>query len=261
MKKFLSFAVYALMSSSLLVSCGGDDDKTEDEPEDEVVAPQTVSPSYDYANSGGFFAAVNTQTEISTSGAPSIPGVPTTISFITAVAGIWETPGGSFLDAGTITFAGESLSKQENNSYVLTPEADSFTGLGSITESDAKAWTVTTPEINFTNTKAYPKVTGFSSASKTITKGEAFTINWGANSGAPDSVLVVISSGETLMKTVGGDKNTSVTFTAEETNTLSTGSNALIQVTPYNFNKQTFASKEYYFINQTTYSDITGEVK
>lgn len=261
MKKLLSLMAYALMMSSILVSCGGDDDKKEDEPE-ETTAPAPASPSYEYTGSAGFLAAINTVTVT--------PGMDlgngfvtpeTTIGFVTASAGFWDTPGATLKDAGAVTFAGQSLTKADNNAYYYSGGEQGFTGTGGIAETDAKAWTVASPAISYTNTKDYPKVTAFSSMSKTVTKGSDLTLDWGGNTGAPDSIYVGVISyeGPSVFKTVAGSVS-SATFTAAELEVL-TGSQAMIQVTPYNWNKQNISGKDYYFINQTTYTDINGEIK
>lgn len=267
MKKNLSILACGLLVTASLISC-----KKEEEQSETVSnsgnsnKPEAVSPDFNYDNASGVLVAVNTRNDVNTPNqtdnvfgdafGDALGNVQ--IDFITAVAVFFdETNKDSNLDAGSVTFAGSGLKKFDNNSYLLVNSDQS------IDASDAKAWTVEgkgdVPAISYTNTNAYPSVSSFD-GEVTITKGEDFTLSYGSVSSA-DSVLIVIAKDDVyLQKTVAGNVS-SATFSADETSTLGSGEMALVQVTPYNLNPQEFDSKDYYFINQTTYSSYSGTVE
>ena len=261
MKKLSLFGCGIILAAAL-VSC-----KKKDENPDGAQGSETISPNYQYENAGGALVAVNTKTDVDAQ-IPDQAGdafgdfgdafSDIQIDFITAVAVFFDGDNTeSNLDAGTVTFANANLNKYDNNSYVLVNTDQS------IDASDAKAWVVEgkgdVPAISYTNSNAYPSVSSFD-GEVTITKGEVFTLSYGSVYSA-DSVLIVVAKGDVyLQKTVGGNVS-SATFTADETSKLESGDMALIQVTPYNLNPQEFEGKDYYFINQTTYSSYAGTIE
>ncbi len=259
MKKKLSLLGCTVLLAAALVSCKKNDDNSNG-----AQGSETVSPNYQYKNAGGALVAVNTKTDVDAQ-IPDQLGSEfgdafndVQIDFITAVAVFFDGENAeSNLDAGTVTFANANLKKYDNNSYVLVNSDQS------IEASDAKSWMVEgkddVPAISYTNTMAYPSVSSFD-GEVTIAKGEAFTLSYGSVYSA-DSVLIVIAKGDVyLQKTVGGTMS-SVTFTADETSKLESGDKTLVQVTPYNLNPQEFEGKDYYFINQTTYSSYSATVE
>lgn len=202
-------------------------------------SPGTFSPSF----SGEYGALIAIKT-ISTSDTPIGP---VDTEFGTAVAVFSENSGTSFVNAGTVKVDSETLTKQENNSYVYMVGVTNPMGL---TFGSTVNWTGTgaTWEAFSTSTNQ-----GFSSVntitSGNVSKASSYTLTSGSVSNA-DSILYAVygSSGNTLV--IVGGNNTSHTFSAADLSSLGEGS-GLVQVVGLNYDKKVVGAKDYWLINET----------
>lgn len=150
----------------------------------------------------------------------------------------------SFVEAGSVTLEGESLTLQDNNSYVYLPSQTNPTGIdfsGNPSWEVGGAGSVTgfTRETNI----GFPNV-GSITSSGTVSSGSDYTVTVSNVSGA-DSVIFTCGG---LVRTVAGNA-TSYTFTAAETSSMGTGP-SYVQVAPYRIEEATVGGGAYWFVNE-----------
>jgi hypothetical protein len=166
----------------------------------------------------------------------------------TAVAAFSEDGGANWMDAGTITCEGETLTKNSNNSYTYIPGTSNPTGL---TFSNPVNWTASGsswPAFGLDNSDNFSTL-GDISSSTTIASSSSYTLTSPSISGA-DSVYFGIYGPDGSVFKIQSGSTTSHTFTAAEISGLGTGS-AYIQVVGLNYEETTFSGRDYYMINES----------
>jgi hypothetical protein len=152
----------------------------------------------------------------------------------------------SYVDGGSVTCEGESLSKFDNGSY-STYSQTSVTGLEFSGNPD---WTVSgagdIPQFNHTANRGFPNV-GKITSSTTVNRANGYTLTFQGNMSNTDSVIWVI--GSKVFPTTG-PVGSSRTFTADELSDLQTGAGNIIQVAAYNIDSEEFGGKTFYFVNE-----------
>lgn len=243
LRPFFTMIILSLSLSMITTSCSKDDDKSEptssgtenNEDDDETL---TV-PSF--AEGKGTLVAIKS---INTTSTPLGPLV-TTIG--TAVAVFYESVAtDSFIDAGEVKAEEQTLTKNENFSYVFKPQASQPKGIDYSSEN--VHWEVSgmgsTPAIDETTTMGFPTVGDISSPG-TVKLSDGYTLTVPSIDGA-DSVLFLVGK---VVRTAKGSL-TSYTFSANDLSNLSTGTN-LVQVAAYKIEDRATDGKIYHFVNET----------
>jgi hypothetical protein len=152
----------------------------------------------------------------------------------------------SYVDGGTVTCEGETLSRFDNGSY-STYSQTSATGLDFSGNPD---WTVSgagdIPQFSHTANRGFPNV-GKITSPTTITRSNGYTLTFQGNMSNTDSVIWVI--GSKVFPTTG-PVGSSRTFSADELSDLQTGAGNIIQVAAYNLDSREFGGKTFYFVNE-----------
>ncbi len=151
---------------------------------------------------------------------------------------------GNQVAAGTVSIDDTELDYL-NNIYTL--QTGGFTPGSQQFMYGDRTWTVTgegnSPSGTFANTRNLPSL-GNLTAEETVVRGEAYTISV-ASATQADSLIYLIGE---RAKTVSSTTR-SVTFSADETSALSTGTN-VVQVAAYNITEQSSGSQRVYLINE-----------
>jgi hypothetical protein len=250
--------IYCSLMAAILTF--GSCKKKDDVPE--IIEPATtasVTPSYSYKpnDANAVFAAVNAVTYQNI----VIVGLQK-IDVNTAVAAFFTTPGNTpYVDGGTVTCEGKTLTKDGNNSYLYSPS-----GSDAMTFSGTTDWTIAgnastgMPAVNHSTSSTVPTYNGIvnSTLPTTVNRASDFTINFNGTITNADSVFFTISSGSGYVQKVVA-ANSSCTFTAAQlaalgsTNGSATG---IIQVAPFKIESTTTSGKKYYFVNEAAYTQF-----
>ena len=150
----------------------------------------------------------------------------------------------TYVNAGTVTCEGESLSEQDNGSYIYMPSQTSATG---IEYSGNPDWVVggnaNIPGFSHTTNIGFPSV-GSITSSETVSSGNAYTLKIASVSGA-DSVIFSMGG---VVHTEPGNATSSV-FTAAEVNSMGTGA-TYAQAAAYRIEEATYSGKNFWFVNE-----------
>ncbi|WP_159038327.1 hypothetical protein [Brumimicrobium mesophilum] len=210
-----------------------------------VADPNTPSsPGSFTPNFSGEFAgliAIKTMTTTDT------PIGPVDTEFGTAVAVFSENSGASFVSAGTVSVDGESLSAQNNNSYIYMVGITNPTGLTFGSTVDWEGTGSTWESFSTSTNQGFSTVNAITSGDVSVSSDYTLTSGSVANA---DSILYAVygSSGDKLV--IVGGNNTSYTFTAAELANLGQGS-GYAQVVGLNYDKKVIGAKDYWLINET----------
>ena len=150
----------------------------------------------------------------------------------------------SLVEAGSVTLEGESLERQENNSYVYLPSQTSPTG---IDFSGNPNWEVggagSVGTFSRQTSIGFPNVGAITSGT-TVNSGSDYTLTIANVSGA-DSVIFMCGG---VLHTRAGNV-TSHTFTAAETSNMGSGA-SYVQVAPYRYEEAAVGGGNYWFVNE-----------
>jgi hypothetical protein len=184
----------------------------------------------------------------------TVQGISIPLDVNTATAGFLTAPGSTnFTDAGTVTLNTKTLTKSSNNAYIY----DDLTAPLSFSQV---AWSVSgssgVPAISYSDDRSLPDYSGYSSLPTTVTKSAGLTVSLGSAVSNADSVYVIVSGGDKyVLKRLGGSASQCV-FSASDLSVIGNTSTGMIQVAPWNYKKEDFNDKPYYFILETCYSKI-----
>jgi hypothetical protein len=219
--------------------------------EDVVQDPTTNTPSTSNSTPSikdgyGTFAAVHSVSYTTVSGI-TIP-----LDVNTAVAAFYTSAGsGTMVDGGTVTLNSKTLTKNSNNAYVYQNLTDPLS-------FSTVSWNVTgsasVPAISYTEDKSFPDFSGYNSLPATLTKANGLTVSLSGTISYADSVYVVVSGGDKyVLKRVAGNAAQCV-FSASDLSAIANTTMGMIQVAPWNYKKEDFNSKSYYFVLETCYT-------
>ena len=185
----------------------------------------------------------------------TVQGITIPVSTNTATAGFFSAPGANnMVDAGTVTLNSKTLTKSSNNAYVYDKLTDPLS-FSQVT------WNVTgssgVAAINYTDDKPMPDFSGYNTLPATVTKANGLTVALGGSVSNADSVYVIVAGGNNqyVLKRMGGNAS-QCTFSASDLSVLSNTTTGMIQVAPWNYKKEDFNDKPYYFVLETVYSKI-----
>jgi hypothetical protein len=244
MKKRYNFPI--LLMSLAVLAIAGCSKSTTDPLNNTTTTTTSSGVSYHFNDASGMLVAVKTVTLISAGGLtfPSEMNVPLAV-FPTSVGG------GTYQDAGTVTFNTRSLAKQSNNSYL-------YTDLTNPVSYDQQHWTVSgssgVPAIDYSDNTPFPAYSGQSSLPTAVTRSSGLTVNLGSAISNADSVyveLISIGNSKTVLKRVGGSAGSAV-FSTTDLSELATGS-AYLEVVPWSYKTEDLSSKLFYFILESAY--------
>jgi hypothetical protein len=243
MKNIFRTTLFAGAFVSLIISgCSKSSDVTPETP----ATTSSAAPSITISDGYGALVAVRS-VSYTTVGGITIP-----LEVNTAVAAFSTTMGsGTFTDGGTVTLNTKSLTKSTNNAYVYQNLTDplSFSTL---------AWSVSgsssVPAMSYTDDRAIPDYSAFSSLPTTIKKSAGVTISLGSAVTNADSVYVVITdyNNHSILKRLGG-KAGECAFSATELSGFTAGQ-GMVQVCPWNLKAEDFNSKKFYFIIESAFT-------
>lgn len=201
--------------------------------------PASTTPAF--TDASGVLIAVNTLTSY------DVGGIPVEIQMGTAL-GMFPSAGNAsvYLDGGTVSLEGTTLTKNANNAYFATPDQTNPTG---IDLSGSTHWVVSgngeVPAIDRSPSFSFPSV-GTITSSTTITRSDGYTLNVSGVNNA-DSVVFVVGN---IIKTKAPG-TLSCNFSAAELGTEGAGA-TVIQVTPYTFQNEMIGGKKIYFGKQSS---------
>jgi len=241
-KKFLFILSVAVVAG--FSSCK-DDEEDPPPPAPVVAAPANPNP----APTDAFGALV----AIKTANYVDVPFFGTVNQAIGVAVGVFgDLTTATYVDAGTVSSNGSSLTKQTNSSYIYTPAAALPTG---IDYGDDVSWNVTgntttgVPAIVVSPVNQMPSDPNYA-GSATLGRTSDFTLSSSvAITGADSVIFSVIGNGVSLLKTKAGSEQSAV-FTAAEMATIPVG-NGYIQIVPYNISSSIIEGKKIYFVNET----------
>jgi len=221
--------------------------KKEDVNTDNPAAPATVTtPSIAIKDSYGTLVAVRSVSYTMVGGF-TIP-----VEVNTAVAAFPSAPGSTtLLDAGTVTINSKGLTKQNNNAYVyqnLTSPLDFSDIIWNVSGSGA------IPAISYTDNKPIPDYSGYTDLPASLTRSAGLEINLAGKITGADSVYVIIAdvNSKYLLRRLGGGAS-KCSFTPADLATLSAGT-GMLQVVPWNYDKEDFSDKPFYFVIESVYT-------
>ena len=152
--------------------------------------------------------------------------------------------GGAQVKAGEVQIDGSTLDFIGN---VYTLQNGGFTAGADQFMFDSRAWTVggegAIPAGNYVNTKALPTL-GEINVESSLQKGLPYTVSI-ASVAQADSLIYLLGD-QTI--TVGANTR-SVTFSAQQTNALSTGQ-SIVQVAAFNLSQRSAGSQTIYLVNE-----------
>ena len=184
----------------------------------------------------------------------SLGGINIPIEINTATAAFLASPGSStLLDAGTVSLNSKMLTKNANNSYVYQDLTNplNFTNIN---------WNVSggngIPAINYSDDKPWPSYNGYNALPDVVNKTSGLTVALGNAVSNADSVYVIVAGndGSYFVKRVGGDASEAM-ITSADLNGILAGT-GLIQVVPWNYDREDYNSKEFYFILEAAYTKM-----
>ncbi|MBI1288809.1 MAG: hypothetical protein GC178_14670 [Flavobacteriales bacterium] len=234
--KWARFLVLAGAVSFAVASCNTkkDDTSTPSDPASDPPTP-TVGEGY------GTLSAVKTVTTID----PGF-GLPTQeIELGIAAAAFFNgTDYSTFVNAGSVSAEGESLTQYENNSYAYTPSQTNPSG---IDFGSTASWDVggagDIPAFTHTTSIGFPTLGTISSATTVPATGN-YTLSVSNVTGA-DSVYFMLGG----VVHVEAGNATSSTFTEAEIDGMGSGSN-FAQVAPYKIEAATKSGKQFFFVTE-----------
>ena len=185
----------------------------------------------------------------------TVQGITIPVNTNTATAAFFSSPGANnMVDGGTVTLNSKTLTRTSNNAYVYDKLTDPLS-FSQVT------WNVTgsssVPAISYTDNRQMPGFTGYNSLPSTVTKADGLTVSLGGTVSNADSVYVIVSGGNNqyVLKRLGGNAAQCV-FSPSDLSGLGNTSTGMIQVAPWNYKKEDFNDKPYYFVLETVYSKI-----
>ena len=238
MKQLVPFLLL-ILGLGLMTACEKDDDNNSNTAEDQYVDPVGT------LDRGGVLIAVRTF-----SNSPvTVPGVPSIeIEVDVPVAVFYQ--GGNAVDAGTVSIDGEQLVLR---SGTYTMDQSSLIN-GEIFNFENRSWTVagagSTPAFEATHSRPLPTL-GELNIPESVNKGEPFTMSVSSVSNA-DSLLFNLGG---VVKRVGAQTR-SVTFSAEETNSIASGNQTVAQAAAYSIEQRSSGDFPIYLINQSVRSEF-----
>ena len=219
--KLIGLSFMAILITSLS-SCNKEDVLPDEiVPEEETNDP-TPPPFPELIGSDGTLVAIKSQSTQTT------PIGPMTVTVGLGVAVFYETGNmESFLDAGTVNLNSLGCTKQDNNTYVFQPSAQSPTG---IDFGSGVSWSVSgsanVGAFSYDPTISFPTVNAVSSGD-VVNKANGYTLTTPSLTGA-DSVIFQIGD---VLKTLPGN-STSCNFSAADLSGLATGT-SIVQIAAY----------------------------
>ena len=226
--------------------------KTEDVIDDTLNNNNTTTTSSTTPNLKDGYGVLAAVTSVSYT---TVQGITIPVTTNTATAGFFSAPGlNNMVDAGTVTLNSKTLTKSSNNAYVYDKLTDPLS-FSQVTWSVSGSANV--PAISYTDDRQMPDFTGFNTLPATVTKANGLTISLGGAISNADSVYVIVSGGNNqyILKRLGGNASQCV-FSASDLSPLGNTSTGMIQVAPWNYKKEDFNDKPYYFVLETVYSKI-----
>lgn len=235
MKMTWNWALLLLLAGAVtLSSCKKDED--EEPTPDPTPSTSSVPTTPVFSNADGALWAVNS---ITITTMPIVGEVDTEIGI---AVGAFANEGNfdDLVNVGTVKVDDQSLTRNTNNSYTLTPGLTNPSGIeyGNIVD-----WEVTGGgdfgAFTYSSNIAWPTLTPITSG-ETVSKSAGYTLTVNSVSNA-DSVLFLVGS---VVKTIPGNA-TSCTFSADELSGLSNGT-SVATVAPYASTPQTLGGKTIY---------------
>lgn len=165
----------------------------------------------------------------------------------TAVAVFSENGGTSFVGAGTVSLDDNELNPQDNNSYVFTPSASSYTGINFPANLTWKGTGGVWPTFEVTTNQGFSTVGEITSNDPA--GSSSYTLTSSGVVGADSTLFAVYGANGHVLKTVGGNVF-SHTFTAGEMSSIGTGF-GFVQVVGLRYDIKNDSGKTYYLINET----------
>ncbi len=243
MKNFMKATLFAgAMFSLVMTGC----DKAKDVLPDDTNPTNTSSPSIIMGDGHGVLAAVRSVSYT------TVAGVTVPLEVNTAVAAFNVSAGSSsFADGGAVTLNGKGLAKSSNNAYSYQNLTDPLT-FSSVSWNVAGSSSV--PAFSYSDDRAFPDYSGFSSLPATVTRSSGVTISLGSMVSNADSVYVILTdyNNHSILKRLGGNAS-SCTFSAAELGGFTAGQ-GMVQVTPWNYKAEDFSSKKFYFVLESAYT-------
>jgi hypothetical protein len=244
MKRIIQNTFLAVALATVIVSgCT----KTKDVIEDPTTnSPNTGNGTPTIKDGYGSFAAVHSVSFT------TVQGITIPLDVNTAVSAFYSAPGSSSLvDAGTVTLNSKTLTKSSNNAY-------SYQNLTDPLSFNQVAWSVSgssgVPAINYTDDRSFPDYSGYNSLPATLTKANGLTVSLGGTISNADSVYVIVSGGDKyVLKHMAGNAS-QCTFSASDLSIIGNTPFGMIQVAPWNYKKEDFNNKPYYFVLETVYT-------
>ncbi len=244
MKRSLLFSLG--LSCLVVISACKKDDEDDDDNTPTVTTPANPMPTPDDAD--GVCVSIKSASVVD---AP-IVGPQTT--FIGLAVAAFPNSSGTFLEAGTVTCNSSGLTKNDNNSYTFTPNANNPSG---IDFSNSNDWDVSgagsITGFSYSNSTDIPEI-GDITADGTVNTGSS--LNLGIDMGnsntdlhGADSIYYGVygPDGQLIHATGGG--TTSHTFTASQMATVGAGT-GFVQVAAVTFNQQNLSGQTIYFVNE-----------
>lgn len=232
------FSLFALLSLTLF-SCQKDEEDQQEETQEPVEDTSGNTASLTFGEGDGAVYAIQ-----STSITETVIGpLETTIG--TGVALFTSDNFNSFMDAGSVSLNGSSLTKNGNNSYTHIPGLTDPMG---IDFSSSIEWNVSgmgsVPAFTLDLTsQGFPEVDPISSPT-TVDLSSGYTLST-TNIANADSIIFLI---EGVYKTLAGDV-TSYTFSADELSSLSPGMSSA-QIAAFNISENTVSGSLIYGVNE-----------
>jgi hypothetical protein len=233
----------AVLAATVLTGCDKSDDTN---PTENTTTPSTSNTTPNLKDGYGVLAAVRSVSYT------TVAGITVPLDVNTATAGFFTAPGsGNMVDAGTVTLNSKTLTKSSNNAYVYQNLTDPLS-FSTVT------WNVTgssnVPAISYTEDRNMPDYSGFNSLPSTITKANGLTVNLSGTITNADSVYVIVAGGDKyVLKRVAANASQTV-FSASDLSVISNTAMGQIQVAPWNYKKEDYNSKPYYFVLETCYT-------
>ena len=248
MKTIIRNTFFAVALSTLIFSSCTKTEEVIDNTQN-TTTPSTSNTTPTINDGYGMLAAV---TSVSYT---TVQGITIPVNVNTATAGFFTAPGtNNMIDAGSVTLNSKALNKSSNNAYVYQNLTDPLS-FNQVTWSVSGSSGV--PAINYTDDKPMPDFSGYNSLPSIITKANGLTVTLGGTVSNADSVYVVVSGGNNqyILKRVAGNAS-QCTFSASELSVIGNTAVGMIQVAPWNYKKEDFNNKPYYFVLETCYSKI-----
>jgi len=236
-----------LASLTVLLLLNGCNKKDETTP-DNTNTTTSTTPSIEISGSYGTLVAIRT-VSYTTVGGFTIP-----VETNTAVAAFPTAPGSStFVDAGTVTLNSKSLTRQSNNAYVYQDLLNPLS-FSSITWNVSGAGSI--PAISYTDDKPVPDYTGYNDLPGSVTRSAGLEIDLSGKVSGADSIYVIVAdlNSKYIIRRLAGNA-ASCSFTAAELNTLAAGT-GMLQVVPWNYEREDFSDKDFYFVIESVWSKI-----